>query len=147
MKTLLTATAMLAALAAPTHAYAEDASLPNVIKEGTHTLMHFEKTYWEAVNDAKAQGVGIEVTCWKDFCSNYVHSSYPNGTFVSAFRLVYKNGSEVRQFCVSEKGESDDRNCAASTGGFWREHFSNNTWTTTQVYADHFSDEATGPSA
>jgi hypothetical protein len=145
-RTLSIILAALAISASAVHAQADDASLPTVMKDGTHTKSHFEKTCTEVVNDGLAQGFRIETTCWKDYCQKHVSADYKNGDALDAFRLNYKNGEETRLFCVTTKDKINDRNCVASTGAFWREHYDGSVWSTTATYADHFEDEASGPS-
>ena len=120
--------------------------LPKAATDGSHTKSNFEAAYAKVVNDAKAQGFNMTTTCWKGYCMKYVRASYSDG-FDSAMRVIYDSGEEVRQFCISKTGRDTDRNCVASTGAFWREHYNGKDWETTRTYADHFEDETSAPSA
>jgi hypothetical protein len=107
-----------------------------------HTKDKFETTYTQIVNDAHAQGYNIETTCWKGYCAKYVQAQYSDG-FSIAQRFIYDNGEEAREFCVGKSVQDLDRNCAANTGAFWREHYNSRTktWETTQTFTTHFEDE------
>ena len=107
-----------------------------------HTQSKFETAYSGIVDDARAQGFNVQMTCWKDYCQHYVQAQYKDG-FSMAKRLVYANGGEVREFCVSKSVAALDRNCADSIGHFWSERYNNaaKTWNTGQMFATHFEDE------
>jgi hypothetical protein len=107
-----------------------------------HTKDKFETAYAGIVNDARAQGYNIETTCWKGYCAKYVQAQYSDG-FSIAKRVIYDNGEEAREFCVSKNVKDLDRNCADNAGNFWREHYNagTKTWNATQTFATHFEDE------
>jgi hypothetical protein len=105
-------------------------------------MQNFEKAYSGIVASATQHGVLPETHCWKGYCSTSMYVQYSDG-FAVAFRNVYDNGVETRNFCAGRNTDQNTRHCAWSTGLVIDNHFDGHGWQTTQTIAKVFDDEPT----